>query len=260
VLPPYILKLKDVTYTWRLSLVNKDTDLSAGMSESPFLEPPTILPAERMIYKGDKKIEIIQPIEGAEIRYTLDGSEPNEKSPLYSGPFHIQGNCMIKAKTYKVGENPSISVSHVYNIGELLYESSVIKYGDEPVTKEVSIAGYSSFGILITDPDNNIDWDHADVLEPVLVKKDGSEISLTELKPYITFQDWSSLSINSSVDRNPLKVAGTTYKKGLGTHGLAEIWYRVDSNVVKIKLMVGIDDETERRGSSTITYRIVGIR
>jgi beta-galactosidase len=260
VLPAYILKLKDVTYTWRLSLVNKETDLSALMSESPFLVPPVILPTERMIYKGGKKIEIIQPVEGAEIRYTLDGNEPNEKSPLYSGPFHIQGNCMVKAKTYKEGENPSISVSHIYNIGELLYESPVIKYSNLPVASEVSIQGYSSFGILITDPDNNIDWDHADVLEPLLVKKDSSEMSLTELKPYITFQDWSSLSINSSVDRNPLTVAGKVYKNGLGTHGLAEIWYRIDSDVVKIKLMVGVDDETERRGSSTITYRIVGIR
>jgi NPCBM/NEW2 domain len=136
----------------------------------------------------------------------------------------------------------------------------VIKYGDQPAACEVQVEGFKSIGILITDPDKSNDWDHTDIIDPVWVKKDGSEQSLTELKPYITFQDWASLVVNRSVDRNPLKVAGTTYKKGLGTHGTAEIWYHIDSDVTKLKLKVGIDDETDRRGSSTVTYRIVGIR
>lgn len=260
VLPAYILKLKDMGYTYRISLVNKGTDLSALMSESPFLAPPVIYPTERMIYKGGKKIEIVSPLEGAEIRYTLDGSEPTEKSLLYKEPFHITSDCMVKAKTFKKGENPSVSVSHAFSIGEILFESPVIKYGDQPAACEVPVEGFKSIGILITDPDKSNDWDHTDIIDPVWVKKDGSEKSLTELKPYMTFQDWASLVVNRSVDRNPLKVAGTTYKIGLGTHGTAEIWYHIDSDVTKIKLKVGVDDETDRRGSSTVTYRIVGIR
>jgi alpha-galactosidase len=167
---------------------------------------------------------------------------------------------MVKAKTYKKGENPSVSVSKAFSFGEVLYESPVIKFGDQPVACEVQIEGFKSFGILITDPDKSADWDHTDILEPVLVKKDGSEKSLTEIKPYVTFQDWSSLAVNRSVDRKPLTVAGIKYSKGLGTHGLAEIWYRIDNDVARLKLKVGVDDETERRGSSTITYRIVGTR
>jgi hypothetical protein len=252
--------LNDISYTYRLSLVNNTTNLSEGMSASPFLASPTILPNDRMIYKDGKKIEIIAPVDGAEICYTLDGTEPSESSAIYKEPIQISKSCVVKAKTYKKGENTSLSVAHYYNIGEILYESPVIKYGDQPIASEVSIEGFSSFGILITDPDNSIDWDHSDILEPVLVKRDGSEMSLTELKPYITFQSWNSLVTNRSVDRNPLKVAGTVYKKGLGTHCLAEIWYHSDFDLAKIKLMVGVDDETEKRGSSTISYCIVGIR
>ncbi len=256
----YRLDLKDVSYTFRISLVNNDTDLSALMSESPFLVPPVIYPKERLIYKGDSKIEIVSSVEGAEIRYTLDGSEPNGTSPLYKGPIQIATDCVVKAKTYKKGENPSVSVSKTYNIAELLYESPVINFGEQPVACDVSIEGFSSIGILITDPDNSIDWDHTNILEPLLIKKDNSEISLTELKPFVTFQSWSSLATDRSVDRNPLRVAGKEYKKGLGTHGLAEIWYHTGNDVLRLKLMVGVDDETEKRGSSTITYRIVGIR
>jgi len=256
----YRLNLKDTVYTYRISLINSETHCSLLMSESPFLSPPLIYPKERLIYKGGRKIEILSLVEGAEIRFTIDGSEPDESSSLYKGPIQISSGCTVKARTFKKGEYPSIAVSHSYSIVDLLYESPVIKFGDKPVASEVTVEGFKSVGILITDPDHSIDWDHTDVLEPLLVKRDGSGMSLTELKPYITFQDWSSLAINRSVDRNPLTVAGTVYEKGLGTHGLAEIWYHLDKDVVSLKLMVGVDDETERRGSSTITYRIVGLR
>jgi hypothetical protein len=230
------------------------------MSQSPFLSPPLISPGERTIYKGNNKIEISSPVDGAEVRYTLDSSEPNESSLLYKEPFQISSDVVVKAKTFKKGANESISVSQAYSLAEILYESPVIKFGDKPVAAEVSIEGFKSIGILITDPDKSTDWDHTDVLEPAFIKKDGTEKSLTELRPYITFQGWNSLVTNRSVDRNPLKVAGTTYRRGLGTHGLAEIWYRTGNDDAKLKLMVGVDDETEQRGSSTVTYRIVGIR
>jgi beta-galactosidase len=256
----YSLKIKDTGYTFRISLVNKETDISSLMSESPFLAPPVIYPKERFLYKGIQKIDIVPPAEDAEIRFTLDGSEPNESSQLYEEPIQISSDCTIKAKAYKKGINPSLSVSHTYNIGELLFESPVIKFGDKPVACEVSIDGFTSIGILISDPDHSEDWDHADVLEPVLIKKDGSEISLTELKPFMTFQGWNTLAIDKSVQRNPLMVAGTVYKKGLGTHSIGEIWYHLGNDAAKLKLFVGVDDETGGIGSSTITYKIVGIR
>ncbi len=258
--PDYQVKLKNTAYSFRISLVNKETEISSLMSESPFLAPPVIYPEKSFIYKGIQKIEIASPVEGAEIRFTRDGSEPDESSELYKEPFQILSDCIVKAKVYKKGFNPSLSVSQSYNVGELLYESPVIKYGDKPIASEVSIEGFKSIGIFITDPDHSEDWDHANVLEPVFVKKDGSEISIAELKPYMTFQGWSDLAFNRSVGRNPLKVAGVVYNKGLGTHGVAEIWYHIDNDIVKIKLLVGVDDETGGTGSSTIAYRIVGTR
>jgi hypothetical protein len=256
----YLLKIKNTSYSFRISLVNKETDISSLTAESPFLASPVIYPMIKYLYKDIQKIEIAAPVEDAEIRFTLDGSEPDESSQLYKEPVQVSSDCVVKARAYKRGFYPSISVSRSYNIGELLYESPVIKFGDEPIACEVSVGEFKSIGILITDPDHSEDWDHADVLEPVLIKKNGGEISLTELKPYMTFQGWSTLKINRSVDRRPLTVAGTVYKKGLGTHGLGEIWYHISDDAVKLKLLVGVDDETGGTGSSTISYKIVGIR
>jgi len=260
VLPPYILKLKDTTYTYRISLVNKNSDLSSLISESPFLPPPVISPADRMIFKGETKIKLSSAVKGSEVRYTTDGTEPTERSSVYKEPFTLSSDMVIKAKTFKTGERSSISVSQAFNVAELIYQSPAVKFGEKPIGSEVSVEGFKSIGIIITDPDKSTDWDHADILEPVLIKKDGSTESLTGVKPYITFQGFGTLVRNRSVDRNPLKVAGVVYDKGLGTHGPSEIWYKLDKDSSKLKLMLGVDDETEARGSSNISFRVVGIR
>ncbi|WP_294587449.1 GH92 family glycosyl hydrolase [uncultured Bacteroides sp.] len=48
---------------------------------------------------------------GAEIRYTLDGSEPTETSLLYEKPFELDKTTQIKAKGFKEGFRPSRALS-----------------------------------------------------------------------------------------------------------------------------------------------------
>lgn len=43
----------------------------------------------------------------AEIRYTLDGTMPTEKSPLYTKPFSIQNSVVVSARAFKKDESPS---------------------------------------------------------------------------------------------------------------------------------------------------------
>jgi hypothetical protein len=44
---------------------------------------------------------------GAVIHYTLDGSDPSESSPLYSGPFSLDHSATLKTRSFIKGENPS---------------------------------------------------------------------------------------------------------------------------------------------------------
>ena len=48
---------------------------------------------------------------GAEIRYTLDGSEPTGTSPLYEKPFELDKTTQIRAKGFKEGYRPSRALS-----------------------------------------------------------------------------------------------------------------------------------------------------
>ena len=53
---------------------------------------------------------------GAEIRYTLDGSEPNQTSQLYREPFTLTTSTTVKVKAFKVMYASSEVVSATFTI------------------------------------------------------------------------------------------------------------------------------------------------
>ena len=66
--------------------------------------PPEIIIAEE---SGSSKFWAHTSTPAAEIRYTLDGSEPTKASALYSGAVELSGGETIRARAYKAGETPS---------------------------------------------------------------------------------------------------------------------------------------------------------
>jgi hypothetical protein len=74
--------------------------------ESAIIEMPVITKS-RDRFDGPMQITIKCPTPKTEIRYTLDGSVPTEKSTLYNKPFTIQGSTVVRARAFKKGESPS---------------------------------------------------------------------------------------------------------------------------------------------------------
>lgn len=68
------------------------------------------------IYVDSVKVLLNTLTNGANIHYTLDGSEPTESSPLYSGPITIKEDAKIKAKAFHKGMVPSLIASSDYRI------------------------------------------------------------------------------------------------------------------------------------------------
>lgn len=56
-------------------------------------------------------IVTIGTVEGAVVRYTLDGTEPSETSTAYSGPFAIHHDLTVSARAFRTGEHPSFVTS-----------------------------------------------------------------------------------------------------------------------------------------------------
>ena len=67
------------------------------------------------IYNHPISISMTCAEKGAEIRYTLDGSEPTEKSKKYTKPFIINQSCKVKAKAFKNGMVSSFVALRQFN-------------------------------------------------------------------------------------------------------------------------------------------------
>ncbi len=65
--------------------------------------------------------------EGSQIRYTLDGSEPNAQSPLYTEPLHITGNTLLRTAIVQ-GDSLLNSVA----TATYLFLDDVLKQSDTP--------------------------------------------------------------------------------------------------------------------------------
>lgn len=102
----------------------------------PEISPKNIVLKESI----NEKFTIYNPNENGEIRYTLDGSEPNRKSLLYTKPIIIKESTTIKAKVYKDGFKES-------EIEEgSLYKSLGIK-DIKTFTNPVEIEKYNKNGV-----------------------------------------------------------------------------------------------------------------
>jgi alpha-L-fucosidase len=93
---------------------------------------PDILeePAIRRDEKG--LVTLKTPVEGLEVRYTLDGSEPGAASPLYTAPFALPDGGIVKAITRRASTGVmSASVSRDFDVSPARWQV-ISTNGDKP--------------------------------------------------------------------------------------------------------------------------------
>jgi hypothetical protein len=67
------------------------------------------------IYRNNISVSL-STLFGGTVRYTLDGSEPNENSQQASSAINITRNTVVRARIYKTGQLPGPVVTHSYFI------------------------------------------------------------------------------------------------------------------------------------------------
>lgn len=67
-------------------------------------------------------------------------------------------------------------------------------------------------------------------------------------------QEYGTPAACKSVDGHPLKIGGVLYPHGIGTHANSEWYINLNGAATRFESIVGVDDETDRRGS--ITYEV----
>ena len=81
--------------------------------ESSIIEIPAIR-KNRDRFDAPMQISISCPTPRVDIRYTLDGSIPDEKSALYTKPFTVSSSVVVKARAFRKGEPPSFVATQQY--------------------------------------------------------------------------------------------------------------------------------------------------
>ena len=85
---------------------------------------------------------------------------------------------------------------------------------------------------------------------PIILAAQGlNEFRLESLDLKSFSQDYGEAHKNRSIDRNPLRIGGVTYEHGVGTHAVSECTVQLHKDSASFHAMVGVDDETDGRGS-----------
>ncbi|MCH8529188.1 MAG: GDSL-type esterase/lipase family protein [Kiritimatiellae bacterium] len=89
-----------------LKAADFEFDMSGGQLQMATIHTPIlpvrVLPA-RAVVQANETISLHCDTPGVELRYTIDGSEPTLHSPLYTGPFTVNGRVTVKARAFRLG-------------------------------------------------------------------------------------------------------------------------------------------------------------
>lgn len=97
-----------------------------GPNTGVALAPPTAAPSFSAVggFYDSTLTLTLGATNGASIRYTLDGSEPNP-GLLYSNPLAITNDCVVRARAVLAGAVPSPVLTHTYLLNETAAKKSV---------------------------------------------------------------------------------------------------------------------------------------
>jgi hypothetical protein len=96
--------------------------------------------------------------------------------------------------------------------------------------------------LVVTPGKDDIDWDHADWIEPKLEGTRGS-LSLADMKWVSATSGWSIAKVGESVAGNRLTVDNKEYATGIGTHATSIIEYDLPDGYDSFSSIVGLDKE-----------------
>lgn len=252
----YLLYPQSYTYALRLKPVDlQEADENASLKFTmPVVCAPNIK-VDKMEFEDKTVVTILSPIPGAKIHYTVDGSQPSERSPEYKEPVIVNASTIVKAISTKEGYiNSPVSTSRLIRLHNV-YESNIMHSGDSANHIRIPMKGVKELRLIVFDGGDGTNQDHADWADAKLVDQNGKIDYLSDLTPKSAVQGWEKLGLDCSVTESPLQIGDKTFKKGLGTHAKGEIEYKLKNNYHYFESWVGVDNGGGSNGS--VQFKVV---
>ena len=135
-----------------------------------------------------------------------------------------------------------------------LYRSGTISYLTTGYGQDMEVEipeGSKLLSLVVSDAGDGYDFDHSDWINPTLIMKDGSELSLTELDYIKGTCGWGSIHKNQNLNGGTLSVNGQTYEKGFAVHANSVMVFVLPEGAMKFKSFIGIDNTGTDEGSKS---------
>ena len=130
-------------------------------------------------------------------------------------------------------------------------ESEVIRGGQEARLFEVDLKGVNRITLIATDGGDGNGNDHAIWGSPTLVKKDGSRLPLTELKPKSFWVGYGKTGKPRTI-----QIGSSKYENSIWAHAWSEMTYGLKGEYERFEAMVGVDIGQKERGSVAFRARV----
>ena len=119
--------------------------------KSPTINPPS----DGVIFQNSVSVFIQTTTTGANIYYTLDGSEPDEDSNLFGGRVPLFETTTVKARAYKSGLFPSAITTATYEI--IQNELPEVNIVSPSATDKYFVGDTILISAEVSDPDGEIE-------------------------------------------------------------------------------------------------------
>lgn len=155
---------------------------------------------------------------------------------------------LLRQRDGLLSEAEANELAKYVDTGNAIYRSRMVTKSDPAVSIDVDIAGAKELYLVVSDGGNGNSCDHADWAEPVLLKADGSELRLTELKWRETKTTYGNVNVDRNVNGQRIRIGGTEYRFGLGTHATSMIVYELPENFTRFRAIGGLDNSGSDQG------------
>ncbi|MBD3267341.1 hypothetical protein GF373_11795, partial [bacterium] len=243
--PPYRVMPEHIQFRFRLVPFHLTEDWPEACNyRLPVADPPT---GKKKLGMNDRKGEIkLESLSrDAVIRYTVDGSQPSEDSPVYNKPIQLTKNAVVKAAAFSPSLLPSAPLAIAYNVFNISFDTCVMRAGYKAKRVDIDVSGAKELRLLGEDVDL-LHWDYIAWGDAKLIDREGKEIPLSSLKPTYCEQAMGELQINRSLVGDPLTIAGKQFRQGLGTHAPFDIRYALDGKYKTFQAWVGLDTQCHK--------------
>jgi hypothetical protein len=124
-----------------------------------------------------------------------------------------------------------------------LWSSGVItrQTPGQQVAFDLELSGSEKLFLAVGNGGDNIEWDHADWIEPVLIS-DTDTLRLTSLHWKKATAGWGEARVNKSVSGGDLIVNHVETADGIGTHSNSIIEFDIPSGTKRFKGSAGLDN------------------